>query len=186
MIAAVQTKPSFADRLNFDLLRFKFEIGLVNDQKDAMEMAELAVSTKLAGEAKVVVDKSYAGGLLGVGPEAPRHQRLKDLVARTAAAEQADMGKADAEAANDRDGNRLAALGEQYVSFGNYAVGIPMIEAGLRKDQLRHPDDTKLHLAIAYYRAGQKAKALAEFRDVRGTDGAADLAGLWVLHLGSR
>lgn len=184
VIHAVSTKPSFNDRLQFDLLRFEFEIGLVNAPKDAMELAELALQNKLGGEAKMVVDRSYAGNLLGQGAEAPRHQRLRDLIARTIATEQAAMGKADADAATDHDGNRLVALGEQYVSFGNYAKGIAMIEAGMRKDELHHPEDTKLHLAIALLRSGDKAGAIAMFKRVGGTDGAADLASLWLLHIG--
>jgi len=184
VISAVSSKSTFNDRLQFDLLRFEFDIGLVNTPKDAMELAELALQEKLGGEAKNIVDRSYAGGLLGTGTEAPRHQRLRDLIARTVATEQAGLGKDDADAATDHDGNRLVALGEQYVSFGNYAKGIAMIEAGLRKDDLRHPEDTKLHLAIALLKSGNKPAAIAEFRAVRGTDGAADLASLWLLHAG--
>lgn len=186
VISTIQRKPGFADRLLFDLQRLEFALGLINKPSDAMEMAQLALQAKLGGEAKDIVDRSYAGGLLGTGPEAARQQRLRDLVNKTAAAEQAAMGKDDADAATDRDGNRLLALGEQYVSFGNTAKGIPMMEQAIRKDQLRHAEDAKLHLALAYLKTGDKARAVAAFKTVGGKDGTADLAQLWLLFLASK
>jgi tetratricopeptide (TPR) repeat protein len=146
-----------------------------------MDMAELAIQAKLPGEAKEVIDKSYAGGLLGTGPEAPREARLRALVDKTYAADKAELGKDDAAAEADRDGNALLALGQTYVSYDMFDKGIPMMEEAIRKDALNHPEDAKLHLGLAYWKAGQKAKALAELKMVRGTDGTADLAQLWLL-----
>jgi hypothetical protein len=62
--------------------------------------------------------------------------------------------------------------------------GIPMMEQALRKDELRHPEDAKLQLGLAYYKSGNKKKAVAELRTVGGTEGVADLAQLWMLHIG--
>jgi len=181
VIDNLRTKPGFPDRLLLDVYRLEFSLGLVNKPDEAMDMAELAVQAKLPGEAQEVVDKSYAGGLLGTGPQAPRHARLKALVEKTYAADKADLGKEDAAAESDRDGNALFALGETYVSYGMFDKGLPMMEQGIRKDDLRHPEDAKLHLGLAYWKAGQKAKALAELKSVGGTDGTADLAQLWIL-----
>jgi len=49
----------------------------------------------------------------------------------------------------------------------------------------KNPDEAKLHLAIAYNAAGQKDKALQAFRSVQTGD-AADLARLWIIHVGQR
>ena len=48
-----------------------------------------------------------------------------------------------------------------------------------RVSEHKHLDDARLHLGIAYLRAGNKAKANETLRAVKGTDGAADLARLW-------
>ena len=48
-------------------------------------------------------------------------------------------------------------------------------------DNLKHPDDAKLHLGIAYALAGKKAKALSTLKSVGGTDGTADLARYWIM-----
>jgi tetratricopeptide (TPR) repeat protein len=93
------------------------------------------------------------------------------------------LPKTEADAATDHDGNRLALVGAQYASYGNYDKGIVLLLAALHKDQLRHPDDTKLALALAYLKAGQKPKAIATFKTVGGTEGAGDIAKLWLLYL---
>jgi tetratricopeptide (TPR) repeat protein len=181
VIDNIRAKPGFPDRLSLDVYRLEFSLSLVNKPEDAMDMAELAIQAKLPGEAKDVIDKSYAGGLLGTGPEAPREARLRALVDKTYAADKAALGKEDAAAEADRDGNALLALGQTYVSYDMFDKGIPMMEEAIRKDALNHPEDAKLHLGLAYWKAGQKAKALAELKMVRGTDGTADLAQLWLL-----
>jgi len=184
VIDTLRTKPGFADRLLLDVYRLEFSLGLVNKPEDAMDMAELALQAKLPGEAQDVVDKSFAGGLLGTGPEAARHQRLKALVDKTYASMKAQLGHDDADAATDHDGNRLLALGETYVSYGMFDKGIPMMEAALHKDELRHPEDAKLQLGLAYLKQGNKKKAVAELRTVGGNEGVADVAQLWILHIG--
>jgi tetratricopeptide (TPR) repeat protein len=185
VIDNLRTKPGFSDRLLLDVYRLEFSLGLVNKPDDAMDYAELALQAKLPGEAKDVVDRSFAGGLLGTGPEASRHERLRALVDKSYAATKAQLGHDDVEAASDHDGNRLLALGETYVSFGDFAHGVPMIEQAVRKDELRHPDDAKLQLGLAYWKSGDKRHAVAELRSVGGNDGVADLAQLWILRIQS-
>jgi Tfp pilus assembly protein PilF len=184
VIDTLRAKQGFSDRLTFDVYRLEFSLGLVNSPADAMEMTELAVQAKLAGEAKNIVDKSFAGGLLGTGPDAARHQRLKALVDQTYAAELAQLGKEDADAATDKDGNRLLGLGETYDSFGKFDKGIPLIKQAIAMGDLRHPEDAKLQLGIAYYNSGDKKDAISTLRSVRGTDGTTDLAQLWLLRIG--
>ena len=89
-----------------------------------------------------------------------------------------------AEAQGERDGNALVSLGEEFNSYGMYAQGIPLVLAGMKKDALRHPDDAKLHLGLAYMNAGQKAQAIAWLRSVGGKEGAAEIARLWLLRIG--
>lgn len=183
VIDTLRTKPGFSDRLLLDVYRLEFSLGLINKPADAMDMAELEVQSGLQGDAKDTVDKSFAGGLLGTGPEASRHQRLRNLVNKAYADGKATLGKEDAAAASDHDGNHLLALGETYVSYGDFAHGLPMMEQAIAKDDLHHPEDAKLQLGLAYWKAGQTQKAIAQLRTVGGTEGVADLAQLWVLRI---
>jgi hypothetical protein len=183
LISMVETRSGFSDRLTLDLDRFKMAIGLITKPAEYMEMAELALQVPLPGEAKTIVDKGYAAGVLGTGPEAPREKRLADLVAKTYASEQPVLAKKEAAAQGEHDGNPLVTLGEEYCSYGQYDKGISLIQAGQAKGDLRHPEDTKLHLGVYTMLAGKKAEAIKIFRGVGGTEGAADVAQLWVLLL---
>ena len=56
-----------------------------------------------------------------------------------------------------------------------------MIEQGIKKGGLKRPEDAKLRYGEALIYAGRKDRAVQVLRDVKGTDGTADLARLWVL-----
>ena len=70
------------------------------------------------------------------------------------------------------------------VTFGDPKKGIGMMEQGVRKGGLKFPDQARLHLAYAYYLAGEKDRARTVLGEVQGTDGAADFARLWRIVLG--
>lgn len=184
LIHGLQVKPGFSDRLTLDLDRLQLAVGTLATSAQYMDMAQISLQAGLTGEAKTIVDKGYASGVLGTGAEAARQQRLKDLVTRTIADDQKTMGSGDADAASAKDGQALFDIGAKYVSYGQFDKGIPAMEQGLRKDALKHPEDAKLHLGLAYLAAGQKAKAVQMLKTVAGTDGTADLARLWVLQIG--
>jgi len=186
LVHNVQVSSGFSDRLTLDLDRLQMALGNITKADDYMEMAELALQGPLPGEAKAILDQGYAAGLLGTGPEASRQNRLRALVNKTYASELTDMPKREADAEGNHDGNPLVGLGEEYVSYGNYAKGISLMEQGIAKGELRHPEDTKLHLALAYYKSGDKAKAIQIFKTVGGKDGTAGLARLWILFINSK
>jgi tetratricopeptide (TPR) repeat protein len=180
LIHSAQTRPGFSDRLTLDIDRFELAIGALTKPDDFMEMTELALQVPLPGEAKAIIDKGYASGVLGTGPAAAREQRLRDLVEKTYASEKATLAGREADARASHDGNLMAALGEEYASYGD-PKGIALMTAGIRKGGLRHPDDTRLHLGLAYLRAGQKAPAMQVLRTVDGKEGASDVARLWIM-----
>ena len=184
LIHGLQVKPGFSDRLTLDLDRLQLAVGTLSTSAQYMDMAQIALQSGLTGEAKAIVDKGYSTGVLGTGAEAARQQRLKDLVTRTMAEDQQNLGKGDAEAAAAKDGQALLDVGAKYVSYGTFDKGIPAMEQAVRKDALKRPEDAKLHLGLAYMAAGQKAKAVQMLKTVGGTDGTADLARLWILQIG--
>ncbi len=185
LIHSAQTRPGFNSRLQLDVDRFQMAIGLITKPADLMDMTELALQVPLPGEAKAIVDRGFASGALGTGPEAARQQRLRALVDKVYADEQPKLAGREAEAQAAHDGNALVALGDEYASYGQYDRGIALMLAGIRKAALRHPDDAKLHLGLAYLHAGRKPDAVRVFRTVGGTEGAAEIARLWILQSGT-
>lgn len=182
LLSRVQKKPGFSDRLGVHVYRLRLATGNLTSAADYMEMAQLAVQSGVPAEAKQVIDKGYAAGILGKGDQADRHGRLRDLVDKALAESQKNRAADEKEAAAAKDGDALVKVGLNYVYEGNSAKGFPLIEQGLRKGGLRRPEDAKLRLGEAQLAAGQKQRGVQTLREVKGNDGAADIARLWVLH----
>jgi tetratricopeptide (TPR) repeat protein len=161
----------------FDVMRLRRETKTLETAEDYVEMTQLALQNGQAAEAKAVIDEGFARGIVGKGAEAERQKRLQALAAQKAADAPRDLAKAEAESAGDA--NALVRIGMAYTGLGQYEKGIALIQQGIAKGGHKHVDDARLHLGIAFHRAGNKAKANEAFRGVKGTDGAADLARLW-------
>lgn len=181
LLSRMQRKPSFSDRLVLDTYRLSLATGSMSAANDFMEMSQLALQAGNAAEAKQVVDKGFATNVLGQGAEAERQKRLRDLVNKRLAEAKAGQATAEKEAAAAKDGNDLVAIGFALATGGETAKGIPLIQQGIVKGNLKRPEDAKLHLGIAQVLAGD-AKAQATLKTVGGTDGTADLARLWSLY----
>ena len=181
LLSRMQRKPNFSDRLALDTYRLSLATGSMTAGNDFSEMAQLALQAGSPSEAKQVVDKGFASGALGTGPEAGRHKRLRDLV--TKKLDEGKKAQADDErdALAAKDGIALLGVGMNLVFAGDKARGVQMMQQGIAKGGLKHPEDAKLHLGIAQLMAGEGGKAQATFKAVAGPDGTADMARLWML-----
>jgi tetratricopeptide (TPR) repeat protein len=181
-LTSIQRKPGFSPHLGLDVWRLKLANGLVTTADEYMELAQLALQAGLPAEAKVIMDKGYAANLLGVGEQAARHGRLKDLVAKTLAESSTNLAANAIEAAAQKDGNGLVKVGTVYSSLGQADKAIELIEKGIAKGQLKRPDDAKLRLALAMMQSPKtKAKGQQMLRSISGTDGTADIGRLYAV-----
>lgn len=176
-INRLQARPGFSGRLMLDLLRLKRETKTLETVEEYIELAQMALQQYQAAEAKAVLEEGFARGILGQGAEAERQKRLLALATQRAADAPRQLAEAESEA---KDGNALVRAGLGFSGLGQHEKGIALIQKGLADKELRNPDDARLALGIAYLRAGNKARANEAFRGVKGTDGAADLARLWM------
>ena len=181
LLARVQKKSGFSDRLGVNVYRLRFATNNAGTANDYMEMAQLAMQAGVPTEAKVILDKGYAAGQLGKGDQAERHERLRKLVDKTLEEKKASRDADEKEALAAKDGNALVTVGLNYVYEGNAAKGLPLIEQGIKKGGLKRPEDAKLRYGEALLYAGRKDRAVQVLREVKGADGTADLARLWVL-----
>jgi hypothetical protein len=182
LLSRLQRKPNFSDRLALDTYRLSLATGSMTQANDFMEMAQLAVQAGSPSEAKQVLDKGFAANILGVGPQADRQKRLRDLIAKKVEEDKAGQAANIEEARAAKDGTGLVNIGLNQVFAGDKGNGLKLMQDGLAKGNLKRPDDAKLHLAIAQIVAGDSAKAQATLKGVGGTDGTADLARLWSLY----
>lgn len=182
LLTRVQKKPGFSDRLGVNIYRLRLATGNITTAGDYMEMSQLAMQAGVPAEAKMILEKGYAAGLLGKGDQAERQERLKNLINKNLEESQKNRPNDEKEALAAKDGDALVKVGLNYVYEGKADKGFPLIEQGIKKGGLRRPEDAKLRLGEAQLYAGQKQRGVQTLREVKGTDGAADIARLWVLH----
>ncbi len=181
LLAAVRRKPGFADRLALDLDRLTAAVGAMERPEQYMEAAQLALEAGLPGDAKTLLDKGYAAGILGKGAGAERQQRLADMAKRESAGDDDGLARLAREAETAASGLSWIKLGDAYASYGRYESAIAAYQKGIAKGGLVHPDDAQLHLGLAYLAGKQGEKAKAALSAVSAGDGARDLAQLWLI-----
>jgi hypothetical protein len=179
LLGRLQRKPEFSDRFALDVMRLRLATGNLAKTEEFMEMAQLALQAKLPAEGKRIVEKGYELGALGTGPEASRHQRLRDLAVKQEAEQRAAIAGDATQAASAKDGNDLVQVGVEYAGFGEFDKGITLIQQGINKGGLKRPEDAKLRLGQAQLASGKaRAAAVQMLKSVQGKDGAADIARL--------
>jgi hypothetical protein len=183
VIYGVTTRPGYSDRLSIEIARLKLATGTMRTVEEYVESAQLSLQEGFPIEANKIIEQGYSAGLLGTGPDAARHKRLKDLAAKSLAEDEAAVAKGGGHAA--KDGKALFNDGFNLVLHGTNDKGLEMMEQGLKLGTgFRRIDHAKLQLGYAYYLAGQKQKAQQAYRRVQGDDGALALARLWIIKLG--
>jgi tetratricopeptide (TPR) repeat protein len=183
LLNRVRNKPGFAsDRLELDLYRLKFALGQLQSASNYMEAAQLLLQEGAPAEAMKVIDQGFKTGALGTGSEAERHKRLHDLAQKQLGDQQNNIAQQEKEAQSAPNGSALVKVGYAYTTLGQADKGISLMQEGIKKDDLKHPEDDKLHTGIAMLQAGRKGPAIQMLRTVRGTDGTAELARYWILY----
>jgi tetratricopeptide (TPR) repeat protein len=180
LLRRLESKTGFSQRLTLDLYRLRVATKTLDSANDVLEMAQLALQEQQAAEAKKVLEDAFASGVLGKGADAERQKRLLALANQRATDAVKELQASEAEANTAKDGSALVRIGFAYTGLGQYDKGLAMMQQGITKGGIKRVDEAHLHLGIGYIRAGQKARAAQALRAVSGTDGAADLARLWL------
>lgn len=181
-LARLPRKSGFGDRFAIDVLRLRLASATLTRTEDYMELAQLAMQQGLPSEATRVVDQAYKAGVMGTGAEAARHQRLRDLAAKEENEMKGKLAGLATDAAGFKDGDGLVRVGMSYVAFGEVDRGIELIQQGIKKGKLKRPEDARLRLGLAQLQSPKtKAAGVQTLRSVKGTDGVADVARLWLI-----
>ena len=182
ILGTLPQKKSFdSNRFQLDLYRLRLATGNMREANDYMEMAQLAAQAGYPEEGKQVVDKGFAANVRGQGADGARHKRLADLMVKKIGEAKASAAANEKAAEEAKDGNQFVTLGLANAFGGNAKKGVAQIEQGIAKGNLKRPEDAKLYLGLAHFLGGETSKAQAAWRSVKGNDGAADLARLWII-----
>jgi hypothetical protein len=177
LLAHIQRKPGFSDRLSLDVYRLMLVTDNLSSASDYMEMAQLALQAGYPVEAQKVLARGYANKMLGVGQDAERHKRLNDLADKQAKEDRKTLIDTN----GTRTGDALVNNGYDLVINGQAEEGLALMQQGISKGDLKHPDEARLHLGEAYLLAGKANEAARQFKSVQGADGTQDLAELWAI-----
>lgn len=175
-------KSGFSPRFELDVMRLRLATGTLTKTEDYMEMAQLALQAGLPAEARRIADQGIKAGVLGTGPEAGRHQRLRELAVKQEGEAKASLANQAGEAEAFAEGDGLVKVGYAYVSLGEVDKGIDLIQKGIAKGNLKRSEDAKLRLGMAQLQSPKgKATAVQTLRSVKGNDGGAEIARLWTI-----
>ena len=181
-LSRLPRKAGFADRFALDLMRLRLASGTLSKTEDYMEMAQLSLQAALPAEARRVADQGIKAGVLGTGPEAARHQRLRELAVKQEGEAKANLANQLTEAETFKEGDGLVKIGYAYVSLGEVDKGIDLIQKGIAKGNLKRPEDAKLRLGMAQLQSPKtKSAGVQTLRSIKGTDGVAEIARLWTI-----
>jgi hypothetical protein len=175
-------KAGFSPRFELDVLRLRLASGTLAKPEEYMELAQLSLQAGLPSEARRVAEMGFTAGVLGTGPEAGRHQRLRDLAVKEENEAKEKLAGMAAEAETFKEGDGLVRVGTSYVALGEVDKGIELIQKGIAKGNLKRPDEARLRLGLAQLQNPKtKTAGVQTLKSVKGTDGAADIARLWLI-----
>ena len=181
-LSRLPRKNGFGDRFLIDVLRLRLASNTLTKADDYMELAQLSLQQGLPSEARRVAELGFKSGVLGTGAEAARHQRLRDLATKEEGEAKAKLAGMATEAETFKEGDGLVKVGTSYVSLGEVDRGIELIQKGIAKGNLKRAEDAKLRLGLAQMQSPKaKSAAVQTLRSVKGTDGATDIARLWII-----
>jgi hypothetical protein len=179
MLSRVTKQAGFSERLWLDVYRLRLAAGLMRSADEYVEMAQLALQAGYPSEALRVIDRGLSLSLLGNGKDAAAHTALRERANKAAEKDSADLARTEGSARGAREGDALVNAGFAYVTAGQAAKGLTLMEQGLAKGNLRRADEARLHLGQALWQAGRKDDAVKALAEVKGADGAAALARVW-------
>lgn len=183
VIRRLHNKKTLNERLRLDVYRLQMATAKEMEDGEYVEMSERAAAGGFFAEAKQALDAGFAAGKLGTGADAAKHKTMLDKATKAAAEDARTINAGEAGAMKAKTGTPMFNLGYAYVTMDQADKGISLMEQGLAKGGLKNADDAKLRLAAAYAKAGRKDDAIKTLADVKGTDGAADIARYWTMHL---
>jgi hypothetical protein len=170
------------DDAQLQVYRLASAVNVLSRPKDYTEYAQLALDAGSPGEAQAVLEKGFNNKVFSEGRDLERNKRLLESAKKQAAASQAALAKADADAVASKTGDKDVSVGIAYLGYQQYDKAAAAIQRGLAKPGVANPADAQLLLGIAQLGAGRKEEARKAFRAVKGDPTLERLANLWTLH----
>jgi tetratricopeptide (TPR) repeat protein len=177
MLKIARNEVNYSDREKIEYYRLKKAVGGMTAE-DYNDLAELALSTQDAGDAKASLESGIAAGVV-VSTE--RTTRLLNRAKAEAAADLASLDGIVKEATAKPNGEPLAKIGAAYLGHGLNDKAITTIQAAIAKGGLKSVDESYVRLGVALLNTGKKPEAIKAFQAVSDKSNLSRVAKLWVL-----
>jgi tetratricopeptide (TPR) repeat protein len=178
----VLSKPGFKAEDNaVEVYRLKFAAVGKLAPDEYVDLADMVQHAGFPTEARKVLERGFADGVLGTGADAAKQRQLRDKATKAAADDAKSIAAGEASAAKSKNGAGLVNIGWAYVTMDQFDKGIGFIQQGIAKGGLKQPDEARLRLGMAYAKAGRKDEAVKAFQDVKASGGLSDVAKYWIV-----
>lgn len=185
LIGRARTQADYvATRYEIDENRLLLASGIALTADEKLNMAEAAFERELSPEAYGILEQmSKNGELEADASKAARNVRLFNKAKSETDADKASLQSIISEATQKGDGQAIANVAELSLALGDAKGAAELYKQALSKPGLDASltNATKLRLGIAQYRSGDAAAARKTWSEIKGTDGAAELARVWTL-----
>jgi tetratricopeptide (TPR) repeat protein len=175
MLENFQTRTGMIGRQAIDLFRLMNVTGSLKSAGNVIDAAQTALDAGVPGDAKAFLAKAEAAGVM-----ADRKTDLATLNKSASASLAADEPAAKQEAAATT-GDRLASVGQLYLSLSNYAKANDIFSKALSKG-VRNKNETLIRAGISQLMGGDAVAAKASWAAVAGDAKLAELAKYWSLY----
>jgi tetratricopeptide (TPR) repeat protein len=170
-----QTRTGMIGRTAIDLFRLMNVTGGLKSSGAVVDATQTALDAGVPGDARLFLEKAQAAGLM-----TDRKAEAAQLSKAAATAIATDEPAAKQEAAANT-GDRLASVGQLYLSLGNYAKAGDVYTKALAKG-VRNKNETLIRMGIAKLMGGDAAAAKTAWASVVGDAKLVELAKYWTLH----
>jgi tetratricopeptide (TPR) repeat protein len=170
-----QTRTSMIGRQAIDLFRLMNATGSLQSPGGVIDATQTALDAGVPGDAKAFLAKADAAGVM-----ADRKSDLTQYNKTVSALLASDEPAAKQETAATT-GDRLASVGQLYLSLGNYAKATDVFTKALTKG-VRNKNETLIRAGIAKLMGGDAVGAKTNWASVTGDAKLAELAKYWALY----
>ncbi len=180
LIVPAQDEPEYGPAVRLDLFRTLLAAGVKLSAQERTQLSDGAMKRGLPNEALTVLESAVAANDATLTAlDKQNHAEAKTAVA----ADKAGLAKEAADVQKKGSGADIASIGEAYLSYGDNAKAIELLNAAIAKG-ISDPgelDIAKLHLGVAQYRSGDKDAARATWGQIKANNGTNVLAKNWTL-----
>ncbi len=174
MVGALFRTRSLTKRQEMDIYRLMEQVGQLNEEEDYLEMMDTALKVGLPNDVLRLSAQLEKGK--AVGPDTRTKLATLKQRAQTAASEDEKFKKT-----SPKSGNEWAQLADLYASEGSFERAAELYANALKAGDLKYEQESKLHYAIALYKAGRVPQAQQILSTIAGPTPTAQLSELWGL-----